>query len=137
MALNLSGRERGEGRQGGYPIPYHSEMQRTELQEPWQLTYSGNDYYACPQCAAAYQAMGYQLYVFLGGTHGQKAPSIIPPKLRGNSVYLRYYLGKRAFKAFKTLSRQEQHAFLDQLERANTPTLRQVDTPMDEKPLKW
>ena len=77
-------------RRGSYPLPIHSEMQRTLHLEPWQLGRCGNIYPACPQCSAGYFAMGVTDF---RGSHPNKAASVIPPKIRGNSVYLKHYLG--------------------------------------------
>jgi hypothetical protein len=101
LAYNSTERERTrnwgqpEGlRRGTYPLPFHSEMQRVD-RAPWTLRYAGNIYHACVQCMAAYHALGIAAGPTGGfrGTHASKVPSVIPPTVRANSVYLRHYLG--------------------------------------------
>ncbi|WP_157592388.1 hypothetical protein [Solirubrobacter soli] len=72
-------------------IRLHSEMQPTLTQQPWEMRYAGNNYYSCAQCTAAYHAL--DRTNLNRGSHGAKAPSIIPPRIRTNSVYLSHYLG--------------------------------------------
>lgn len=80
--------------------------------------------------------MGLDSNSYLGGTHGRKAPSVIPPRIRGNTIYLRHYLGRLAFQTFKNLSTEEKFAFLDQLERINGPSFNRIK-PMTQLSLMW
>jgi hypothetical protein len=80
-------------KQGNFPdLPFHSEMQQTEEKEPWEMGYTGNQYQACIQCLVAYSALGLEKGKHYMGTHGAKAASVIPPKIRQMSVYLQHYL---------------------------------------------
>ncbi len=96
-------------------IPFHSEMQRLRTLEPWDLGYSGNNYLACPQCAMGYHAVGTTEF---RGTHGQKSASVIPQKIRENSVYLSRYLGPEAYDDLRDRPAPEIARVLDRVERA-------------------
>jgi hypothetical protein len=90
-------------KRGLYPIPFHSEMQRTEHTPPWSLTYAGNIFHACVQCMASYHALGLkhgQDGAFRG-THASKVPSIIPDAIRRTSVYLEHYLGTTVWRQLR------------------------------------
>lgn len=74
------------------PISFHPEAQRTEDLEPWQMKYAGNVYHACVQCMALYYSIGLDKGEGYKASHGGKVPSVVPPKVRENSVYLSHYL---------------------------------------------
>jgi hypothetical protein len=97
-----------------FALPYHSEMQRLHHLEPWELEYGGNNYKACVQCMAAYYAIGVDKF---RGSHGQKFSSIIPQKVRENSVYLSRFLGPNLWNAIKDLPAKQLGAILDLIER--------------------
>ncbi|WP_272475350.1 hypothetical protein [Baekduia alba] len=93
------GPERGVGRHGRWDLPYHSESQSVETIQPWRIRYVGNLYRACVSCLAFYRSIGIpsvQQDPAHGGfdtSHGAKVPAIVPPLVRGTSVYLDEYLG--------------------------------------------
>ncbi|NER78825.1 MAG: hypothetical protein F6K42_04455 [Leptolyngbya sp. SIO1D8] len=115
---NWSKKQGKDRKTGKYPnLPFHSEMQRTQELEPWQLAYAGNNYHACIQCLVSYYAMGIKKGEGYKGTHGAKAASIIPAKIKENSVYLQYYLGLDLWNTFMKMGPDDIGAFLDLIER--------------------
>ena len=60
------------------------------------MRYSGNSYLACPQCTGGYHAFGLNPPEAFRGSHGIKSPSVIPPRIRSDGVYLHHYLGADA-----------------------------------------
>ena len=127
--------KQGKGRKTGYypDLPFHSEMQRTEKLEPWQLAYAGNNYHACIQCLVSYYAMGIKKGEGYKGTHGAKAVSIIPAKIKENSVYLQYYLGSELWKTFMAMEPGDIGAFLDLIEREDKGFYKKANTQGPEK----